>query len=48
MATTTQNKIRIRLKAYDHSALEAAAKEIVETAFVFAAHILRRKTSCAG
>ena len=25
-------KIRIRLKAYDHSAIEAAAKEIVETA----------------
>ena len=32
MATATQNKIRIRLKAYDHSAIEAAAKEIVETA----------------
>ena len=27
-----QNKIRIRLKSYDHSALESAAKEIVETA----------------
>jgi len=27
MATATQNKIRIRLKAYDHSAIEAAAKE---------------------
>ena len=27
-----QNKIRIRLKAYDHSAIETAAKEIVETA----------------
>ena len=32
MAAITQNKIRIRLKAYDHSAIEAAAKEIVETA----------------
>ena len=32
MATPTQNKIRIRLKAYDHSAIETAAKEIVETA----------------
>jgi small subunit ribosomal protein S10 len=32
MAAATQNKIRIRLKAYDHQALEAAAKEIVETA----------------
>jgi small subunit ribosomal protein S10 len=32
MATTTENKIRIRLKAYDHSAIETAAKEIVETA----------------
>ena len=32
MATTTQNKIRIRLKAYDTSAVESAAKEIVETA----------------
>src|SRR5262245_58452637 len=31
-AAVTQNKIRIRLKAYDHSAIEAAAKEIVETA----------------
>ena len=27
-----QNKIRIRLKAYDASAIETAAKEIVETA----------------
>src|SRR5213594_3048950 len=32
MATPTQNKIRIRLKAYDHSAIETAAKEIVDTA----------------
>src|SRR5688572_30231144 len=32
MATLTQNKIRIRLKAYDHSAIESAAKEIVATA----------------
>src|SRR3954463_10134574 len=32
MATLTQNKIRIRLKAYDHSAIELAAREIVETA----------------
>jgi len=32
MATLTQNKIRIRLKAYDHQAIEAAAKEIVDTA----------------
>ena len=32
MATVAQNKIRIRLKAYDHSAIETAAKEIVETA----------------
>jgi small subunit ribosomal protein S10 len=31
MATLTQNKIRIRLKAYDHSAIETAAKEIVDT-----------------
>jgi small subunit ribosomal protein S10 len=31
-AAVTQNKIRIRLKAYDHKAIEAAAKEIVETA----------------
>ena len=29
MATATQNKIRIRLKAYDTSAIESAAKEIV-------------------
>ena len=29
-ATLTQNKIRIRLKAYDHSAIETAAKEIVD------------------
>jgi len=27
-----RNKIRIRLKAYDTSAIESAAKEIVETA----------------
>ncbi len=32
MAAITENKIRIRLKGYDHSALETAAKEIVETA----------------
>ena len=32
MAAITQNKIRIRLKAYEHQAIEAAAKEIVETA----------------
>ena len=32
MATLTQNKIRIRLKAYDHSAIETAARDIVETA----------------
>ena len=32
LAAITQNKIRIRLKAYDHSAIETAAKEIVETA----------------
>src|SRR3712207_7903563 len=32
MAGLAQNKIRIRLKAYDHSAIETAAKDIVETA----------------
>ena len=32
MATIGQNKIRIRLKAYDHSAIETAAKDIVDTA----------------
>src|SRR5437763_6029320 len=32
MAGLAQNKIRIRLKAYDHSAIETAAKEIGETA----------------
>ena len=32
MVTLTQNKIRIRLKAYDHEAIERAAVEIVETA----------------
>src|SRR5262249_4490963 len=32
MAVANQNKIRIRLKAYDTSAIESAAKEIVETA----------------
>ena len=32
MASATQNRIRIRLKAYDTSAIESAAKEIVETA----------------
>src|SRR5260370_21137222 len=32
MAASNQNKIRIRLKAYDTSAIESAAKEIVETA----------------
>ncbi len=32
MAALSQNKIRIRLKAYEHSAIETAAREIVETA----------------
>jgi small subunit ribosomal protein S10 len=32
MASLGENKIRIRLKSYDHSALESAAREIVETA----------------
>ena len=32
MAAAAQNKIRIRLKAYDASAIETAAREIVETA----------------
>src|SRR5579864_2977121 len=32
LATLAQNKIRIRLKSYDHTAIETAAKEIVETA----------------
>ncbi len=32
MATLTQNKIRIRLKAFDHDAIDRAAVEIVETA----------------
>jgi small subunit ribosomal protein S10 len=32
LAAVAQNKIRIRLKAYDASAIETAAKEIVETA----------------
>jgi len=32
VATIAQNKIRIRLKSYDHSAIETAAKEIVEHA----------------
>src|SRR3954447_12701505 len=31
VAAVAQNKIRIRLKAYDSSAIETAAKEIVET-----------------
>jgi small subunit ribosomal protein S10 len=32
MPPTPQNKIRIRLKAYDTRAIETAAKEIVDTA----------------
>ncbi len=32
MAAIAAQKIRIRLKAYDHSAIETAAREIVETA----------------
>ncbi len=32
MAGLPQNKIRIRLKAYDHEAIDRAASEIVETA----------------
>jgi small subunit ribosomal protein S10 len=32
MASLGQNKIRIRLKAYDTGAIEEAAKEIVDTA----------------
>src|SRR4051812_24706162 len=32
MAAIAQNKIRIRLKAYDHEAIDRAAAEIVDTA----------------
>ena len=32
MATLTQNKIRIRLKAYDHRILDQSARMIVEAA----------------
>ena len=32
MATLATNKIRIRLKAYDHDAIDRAAREIVDTA----------------
>jgi len=32
MATTTKQKIRIRLKAYDHRILDQSAQQIVETA----------------
>ena len=32
MASLTSGKIRIRLKAYDHDAIDRAAREIVETA----------------
>ncbi|HEV2773885.1 MAG TPA: 30S ribosomal protein S10 [Thermoleophilaceae bacterium] len=32
MAALTDNKIRIRLKAYEHGSIEQAAREIVETA----------------
>ena len=32
LASIPQNKIRIRLKAYDHEAIDRAAAEIVETA----------------
>ena len=32
MATLATSKIRIRLKAYDHEAIDRAAREIVDTA----------------
>ena len=32
MATLATSKIRIRLKAYDHDAIDRAAREIVDTA----------------
>jgi small subunit ribosomal protein S10 len=32
VSTVAANKIRIRLKAYDHEAIDRAAREIVETA----------------
>ncbi len=41
MSALAQNKIRIRLKSYDVSALDAAAKEIQETA-------LRNGSTVAG
>ena len=31
MATIAQNKIRIRLKAYDHEVIDSSARKIVET-----------------
>src|SRR3954453_8909745 len=39
VAAVAQNKIRIRLKAYDASAIETAAKEIFETATRTAARV---------
>jgi len=32
VATLAENKIRIRLKSYDHRSIETAAKDIVDTA----------------
>ena len=39
MATQTEQKIRIRLKAYDHEVLDRSAREIVETVEATGAHV---------
>jgi len=40
MADTAAPKIRIKLKAYDHKIIDAAAKQIVETAIRSGAQII--------
>ena len=48
MAAMPQNKIRIRLKAYDHEAIERAAAEIVETAERTGATVFRSRSAADG
>ena len=41
----TKQKIRIRLKAYDHRVLDQSAKRIVETAERSGAHVVARDSA---
>ena len=46
MATGTKQRIRIRLKAYDHRILDQSAMQIVDTAQQTEARVLQGRYHC--